>query len=82
MSDQANANGSAPKPQILIQYDPTDQSLQFACQGAIPLPLLVNYLEVMKTGFIHQQLAMAAQAQQQQKKVLMPGGAPIPNLRH
>lgn len=45
-----------PKPRFMIEYDPTTNATPFKLQGAFPLGLLVNALEVAKAFYVAHQL--------------------------
>ena len=69
--------------ELVIQYDPATQMMRQQRKGHIPLPLLVNFLEIIKTELVLQELALAQQAAQQQAKngIVIPNG-PMPNFRN
>jgi hypothetical protein len=69
---------------IIIEYDAGTGAMRRCDDGVpIPIPALVNFLEVMKFGLICQEMEMAAKAAQQaeQQKVVVANG-PIPRMRH
>jgi hypothetical protein len=64
---------------FLLVYDEEKMAFQSFCQGTIPLPLLVNALEMAKADCIGQQrAAMFRQAQQAQSPLVLPDGSHPP----
>ena len=71
-------------PFLMVEYVPDPNvpgggGFRWAIKGQIPTHLLVNMLELIKTTFVHQQLAMAQAAMQQQpaNRLVLPNG-PLP----
>jgi len=72
--------------ELRIQYCHLTGHFRWAALGTKPIPAsqLVNMLELLKMEALGVQAAAMAQAAQQQagKHLVVPDGAPLPNLRH
>ncbi len=73
--EQPNGAPAAPKPRIVFEYDPATGGCGWRQEGAFPLPLLVNILEVASLTYKSQQL-QSVQAQQKPGLVLPSGPLP------
>lgn len=64
-------------PSVLIQWDQAVQNFRLSFSGnMMPIPALVNQLEVLKAMLVNQQLAAMAQAAERanQQKLVVPNG--------
>lgn len=59
---------SQPKPNILIEYNSDKQVFTIKINGEMPLPLLVNELEMLKTAFVNHQLSIKVQNEMQRQQ--------------
>lgn len=69
------------KVRFIIEFDLENMNYTPKVEGKIPIPLLMNALEVEKHKVIMQQIGTALQQAAQQPRLLTPNGTPLPNFR-